>query len=213
MRMHDARPPGNLRRQRRHEPTPARLPQTPGLARAVAWIEARRPNHRPIFAHLHNSRLVWLKHSAPYLKCPVPLDPRRCTLSRAAAAIQKVPPSVSACFPMPSPAHPGGRSRNSHAEAGRVPGPPAEPCSPTCFPTRPTTRSDSDPRPPARLPPPAASLGRHLAMGQTLERARFCRPAPLVPRPHDKFSFCQAQCLQEPSFHSGLGQVITRSGT
>ena len=30
-----------------------------------------------IFAHLHNSRLVWLKHSAPHLKCPVALDPFR----------------------------------------------------------------------------------------------------------------------------------------
>jgi hypothetical protein len=30
-----------------------------------------------IFAHLHNSRLVWLKNSAPHLKCPAPLDPDR----------------------------------------------------------------------------------------------------------------------------------------
>ena len=29
-----------------------------------------------IFAHLHNNRLVWLKNSAPHLKCPPPLDPR-----------------------------------------------------------------------------------------------------------------------------------------
>src|SRR3954451_15132165 len=39
-----------------------------------------------IFAHLHNSRLVWLKNSAPHLKCPKPLDPYRCTMRQAAAA-------------------------------------------------------------------------------------------------------------------------------
>jgi uncharacterized damage-inducible protein DinB len=39
-----------------------------------------------IFAHLHNCRLVWLKGSAPHLKCPAPLDPHRCTRKQAAAA-------------------------------------------------------------------------------------------------------------------------------
>ena len=39
-----------------------------------------------IFAHLHNSRLVWIKNSAPHLKCPKPLDPDKCTLKQAAAA-------------------------------------------------------------------------------------------------------------------------------
>src|SRR4051812_3657448 len=42
-----------------------------------------------IFAHLHNSRLVWLKNSAPHLKCPKPLDPYRCTMRQAAAAHKK----------------------------------------------------------------------------------------------------------------------------
>lgn len=42
-----------------------------------------------IFAHLHNSRLVWLKNSAPHLKCPAALDPARCTMKQAAAAHQK----------------------------------------------------------------------------------------------------------------------------
>src|SRR5438034_7961811 len=42
-----------------------------------------------IFAHLHNSRLVWLKNSAPHLKCPPPLDPDRCTMKQAAAAHKK----------------------------------------------------------------------------------------------------------------------------
>src|SRR6516225_2544690 len=42
-----------------------------------------------IFAHLHNSRLVWLKNSAPHLKCPAPLDPYRCTRKQAAAAHKK----------------------------------------------------------------------------------------------------------------------------
>jgi uncharacterized damage-inducible protein DinB len=39
-----------------------------------------------IFAHLHNSRLVWLKNSAPHLKCPARLDPDRCTMKQAALA-------------------------------------------------------------------------------------------------------------------------------
>jgi uncharacterized damage-inducible protein DinB len=42
-----------------------------------------------LFAHLHNSRLVWLKYSAPHLKCPAPLDPYRCTMKQAAAAHTK----------------------------------------------------------------------------------------------------------------------------
>jgi uncharacterized damage-inducible protein DinB len=42
-----------------------------------------------IFAHMHNSRLVWLKNSAPHLKCPAPLDPHRCTMKQAAAAHKK----------------------------------------------------------------------------------------------------------------------------
>jgi uncharacterized damage-inducible protein DinB len=42
-----------------------------------------------IFTHLHNNRLVWLKNSAPHLKCPAPLDPDRCTLKQAAAAHKK----------------------------------------------------------------------------------------------------------------------------
>ncbi len=39
-----------------------------------------------IFAHLHNNRLVWLKHSAPHLRCPATLDPFRCTIKQTAAA-------------------------------------------------------------------------------------------------------------------------------
>jgi len=42
-----------------------------------------------IFAHLHNVRLVWLRNSAPHLKCPAPLDPDRCTMKQAAAAHKK----------------------------------------------------------------------------------------------------------------------------
>jgi uncharacterized damage-inducible protein DinB len=42
-----------------------------------------------VFAHVHNNRLVWLKHSAPHLKCPAPLDPFRCTMKQAAAAHRK----------------------------------------------------------------------------------------------------------------------------
>src|ERR1700726_256201 len=54
-----------------------------------------------IFAHLHNCRLVWLKHSAPHLKCPAPLDPDRCTMKQAAAAHRK---SAAQCLRMMSDA-------------------------------------------------------------------------------------------------------------
>jgi len=50
-----------------------------------------------IFAHLHNNRLVWLKRSAPHLKCPPPLDPFRCTLRQTAIAHRK---SAARCLEM-----------------------------------------------------------------------------------------------------------------
>lgn len=54
-----------------------------------------------ISAHLHNSRLVWLKNSAPHLKCPAPLNPDRCTKKQAAAAHKK---SGAQCLAMLSDA-------------------------------------------------------------------------------------------------------------
>ncbi|MBV8674047.1 MAG: DinB family protein [Acidobacteriaceae bacterium] len=54
-----------------------------------------------IFAHLHNSRLVWLRQNAPHLKCPAPLDTRRCTMKQAAAAHSK---SSAQCLRMLSDA-------------------------------------------------------------------------------------------------------------
>jgi len=73
-----------------------------------AW-RAQLPDAKPkagrtvaaIFAHLHNSRLVWLRHSAPHLKCPAPLDPYRCTMKQAAAAHRK---SAAQCLRMLSDA-------------------------------------------------------------------------------------------------------------
>lgn len=50
-----------------------------------------------IFAHLHNVRLVWLKNSAPHLKCPAKLDPERCTMKQASAAYTK---SATQCLEM-----------------------------------------------------------------------------------------------------------------
>jgi len=50
-----------------------------------------------IFAHLHNNRLVWIKNSAPHLKCPAPLDPARCTIKQASAAHWK---SATQCLRM-----------------------------------------------------------------------------------------------------------------
>lgn len=65
--------------------------QSPGVkARAGRTIAA-------IFAHLHNCRLVWLRHSAPHLKCPAPLDPYRCTMKQAAAAHKR---SAGQCLRM-----------------------------------------------------------------------------------------------------------------
>jgi uncharacterized damage-inducible protein DinB len=42
-----------------------------------------------IFAHMHYNRLLWLKNSAPHLRCPAPLDPDRCTMKQASSALQK----------------------------------------------------------------------------------------------------------------------------
>jgi uncharacterized damage-inducible protein DinB len=68
-----------------------------------AW-RAQLPGHKgggrtiaAIFAHLHNSRLVWLKNSAPHLKCPPALDPDRCTMKQAAAAHRR---SAAQCLRM-----------------------------------------------------------------------------------------------------------------
>lgn len=54
-----------------------------------------------IFAHIHNCRRVWLKRSAPHLKCPAPLDPHRCTRRQAASALRK---SAAQCLKMLSDA-------------------------------------------------------------------------------------------------------------
>jgi uncharacterized damage-inducible protein DinB len=66
-------------------------PGKPGAGRTIAAI----------FAHLHNNRLVWLKNSAPHLKCPAPLDPYRCTIRQASAAHKK---SAAQCLAMLSEA-------------------------------------------------------------------------------------------------------------
>jgi uncharacterized damage-inducible protein DinB len=50
-----------------------------------------------IFAHLHNTRLRWLRGSAPHLKCPAQLDPHRCSMKQAAAAHKK---SAAQCLCM-----------------------------------------------------------------------------------------------------------------
>ena len=62
----------------------------PGKRRSGRTIAA-------IFAHLHNCRRIWLKGSAPHLKCPAPLDPARCTMAQAAAAHKK---SAARCLDM-----------------------------------------------------------------------------------------------------------------
>ena len=54
-----------------------------------------------IFAHVHNNRLLWLRNSAPHLKCPTPLDPARCTMKQAAIAHRN---SAAQCLRMLSEA-------------------------------------------------------------------------------------------------------------
>ena len=54
-----------------------------------------------IFAHLHNVRVKWLRLSAPHLKRPQPLNPDRCTIKQAAAALKK---SAAQCLRMLSDA-------------------------------------------------------------------------------------------------------------
>lgn len=76
----------------------AEPPGPPGSGRTIAAI----------FVHLHNSRLVWLKNSAPHLKCPAALDPFRCTMKEAAAAHKK---SAAQCLVMLTEALSGGEKR------------------------------------------------------------------------------------------------------
>lgn len=61
-----------------------------------------------IFAHLHNCRLRWLKKNAPHLKRPAPLDPHRCTMDQASAALEN---SAKQCLAMLTEALSGGPNR------------------------------------------------------------------------------------------------------
>lgn len=61
-----------------------------------------------IFAHLHNCRLVWIRNSAPHLKCPAPLDPDKCTMKQAATAHRN---SAEQCLRMLTDALQGGEKR------------------------------------------------------------------------------------------------------
>jgi uncharacterized damage-inducible protein DinB len=69
----------------------APLPGQKGKGRTIAAI----------FAHLHNTRLKWLKLSAPHLKRPPRLDPHRCTMKQVASAHRK---SAEQCLRMLSDA-------------------------------------------------------------------------------------------------------------
>lgn len=50
-----------------------------------------------IFAHLHNTRVSWLRNSAPHLKRPALLDPERGTMKQAGAGLKK---SAAQCVRM-----------------------------------------------------------------------------------------------------------------
>jgi uncharacterized damage-inducible protein DinB len=54
-----------------------------------------------IFSHVHNSRLKWLRNSAPHLKCPPALDGDRCSMKQAAAEHRR---SAAQCLCMLSDA-------------------------------------------------------------------------------------------------------------
>jgi uncharacterized damage-inducible protein DinB len=69
----------------------AQLPGQKGSGRTIAAI----------FAHLHNVRCKWVRLTAPHLKCPPQLDPDRCTMKQAAAALKR---SAAQCLPMLSDA-------------------------------------------------------------------------------------------------------------
>ena len=73
--------------------------QPPEASPAAASKSKRRGGRTiaAIFAHLHNTRLGWLRNSAPHLKRPAPLDPYRCTMKQAAAAHKK---SAAQCLRM-----------------------------------------------------------------------------------------------------------------
>lgn len=61
-----------------------------------------------IFAHVHRCRIVWLKGSAPHLRCPAPLNPHKCTRKQAAAALRK---SAAQCLRMLTDALSGSANR------------------------------------------------------------------------------------------------------
>jgi uncharacterized damage-inducible protein DinB len=79
-----------------------------------AWraeLEGRRNSGRTIaqiFVHLHNSRLVWLRESAPHLETPAALDPFRATIRETAAAHRR---SARLCLRMLSDALSGTPAR------------------------------------------------------------------------------------------------------
>jgi len=66
-------------------------------AKPPGWQRQESRTIAAIFAHLHNNRLVWLKHSAPHLECPAALDPSRCSIKKAATAHRK---SAASCLQM-----------------------------------------------------------------------------------------------------------------
>jgi len=68
--------------------------QPPGEKRSGRTIAA-------IFAHIHNSRLKWLRLSAPHLKRPPALDPDQCTMKQVVAAHRR---SAAQCLRMLSDA-------------------------------------------------------------------------------------------------------------
>jgi uncharacterized damage-inducible protein DinB len=76
----------------------AQPPCKPGSGRTIAAI----------FAHLHNSRLVWIRNSAPHLRCPSPLNPDKCNMKQAAAAHSD---SAEQCLRMLTDALTGGAKR------------------------------------------------------------------------------------------------------
>ncbi len=145
----------------------ARRAESPSHKRNVRTIAA-------IFAHLHNNHLIWLKNSAPHLKCPARLDPDRCTIKQAAAAHKK---SAAQC-----PSHVEGRffrrletarheilARELGADLARR----CEHVRVHVLARSASSRANPDACAPAWLSSAGRSRrSRHLAMGHTVEASR-----------------------------------------
>ena len=116
-----------------------------------------------VFAHLHNSRLVWPRSQAPHLKCPAPLDLFRCTMKQAAAAHARSPEQWLRMLTDSLSATPERRVSRGHGRLGPA-------CLPICFRMK---RITGDRSSGLRMNwVPGRRLGREVASGNGTSRGR-----------------------------------------